>query len=93
MVGGTVINVVRTILWTWVQCLDETYAQDTCAVRVQEYSALVNVEIRPGDQIWWQGDKAMWTPKDGHWQDVQLKKIGYSHSSIPQDVIESVGAI
>ena len=90
MVGGTVINVVRTMLWSWVQCLDETYSQDTCAVRVVEHSPLMVVNIKPGDHLWWQGDKAMWTPQDGHWMDVQLNKIGNSHREIPQEILDAV---
>ncbi len=38
------------------------------------------------DQIWWQGNKAMWTPKEndtsgkcGKDFDIQLERIGYSH--------------
>lgn len=84
MVGGKVINIVRTSDGDWIQCLDTTYAQDTCAIRVRDAK-----EMKVGDSLWWQGSRAYWTPKpdDGR-EDIILERVGYSHSSIPDEIIE-----
>jgi hypothetical protein len=86
MVGGVVINIVELDEGTWVQCLDTTYANDTCAIRVSDAR-----DMKVGDRLWWQGSRAMWTPKpdDGR-EDIVLERIGYSHSGIPADVLEKV---
>jgi hypothetical protein len=49
MVGGQVINIVKTSDSTWVQCLDTTYTNDTCAIRVKDAK-----EMNVGDRLWWQ---------------------------------------
>jgi hypothetical protein len=42
--------------------------------------------LKKGDQIWWQGRKAFWTPepRNGH-EDVAIARVGYSWS-IPQEM-------
>jgi len=57
MVGGKVINVIIAPSRTWVQCIDETYGANTCAIWVKDAK-----EMKVGDHVWWQGDKAYWTP-------------------------------
>lgn len=97
MVGGRVINIVRLPDSVWVQCEETTRYYDargrhsreyssTCAIRVKDAK-----EMKVGDSLWWQGSRAMWTPKpdDGR-EDIVLERIGYSHSTIPEDVIEAV---
>ena len=86
MVGGVVINIVKMDDCTWVECLDTTYAQDTCAIRVKDAN-----EMKVGDRLWWQGQRAMWTPKpdDGR-EDIVFERIGYSSSKIPDEVLEKV---
>lgn len=86
MVGGVVINVVQVPDGTWIQCLDTTYSDDTCAIRVEKTE-----EVKAGDRLWWQGNRAYWTPKpdDGR-EDVILQRIGYSHRSIPDEVMKVV---
>lgn len=86
MVGGVVINIVKMDESTWVECLDTTYASDTCAIRVKDAR-----EMKVGDSLWWQGNRAMWTPKpdDGR-EDIILERVGYSHSTIPDDVFAKV---
>jgi len=85
MVGGKVINIVKVEDGVWVQCLDRTYSEQTCAIRVKDAK-----EMKVGDSLWWQGRHAYWTPKpdDGR-EDVRLERIGYSHSSIPEDAIKA----
>lgn len=34
--------------------------------------------IRPGDQLWWQGHLAYWTPRDKSREDVPMKRYGYA---------------
>ncbi|HEX5426642.1 MAG TPA: hypothetical protein VFW94_24230 [Candidatus Acidoferrales bacterium] len=86
MVGGIVINIIRLPDGAWVQCLDTTYANDTCAIRVADAK-----EMKVGDKLWWQGRIAFWTPWpfEGK-EDIRLERIGYSHSGIPHDVMEAI---
>lgn len=97
MVGGRVINVVQLPDSTWVQCEERGYYYDDagrrtnshvdqCAIRIEKHR-----EVKVGDSLWWQGNYAMWTPKpdDGR-EDVHLKRIGYSHSKIPDDVLAAI---
>ena len=86
MVGGVVINIVTTGEGVWVQCLDATYSQDTCAIRVKNADGM-----KVGDRLWWQGRRAYWTPKpdDGR-EDVVLERVGYSHSKIPDEIMEKM---
>jgi hypothetical protein len=99
MVGGVVINIVRLSDCAWVQCEDTTYYYDKagrrkksytdhCAIRVKDPK-----EMKVGDRLWWQGSRAMWTPKpdDGR-EDIVLERVGYSHSKIPNDVLEAMVA-
>jgi hypothetical protein len=88
MVGGKVINIVKLDDCVWVNCLDTTYTQDTCAIRVKDAK-----EMKVGDSLWWQGNRAMWAPKpdDGR-EDIVLERVGYSHSKIPDEVLAKVMA-
>lgn len=91
MVGGTIINVVPLSKSVWVQVQGEGPEQfDTCAIRVK-HSAL-SAQLKPGDLLWWQSGKAYWTPKPCDVRsDVPLDRVGYSHSSIPNEVMDAVG--
>lgn len=86
MIGGVVINIVKTEDGVWVQCLDTPYNHDTCAIRVKDAK-----EMKVGDRLWWQGRQAFWTPKpdDGR-EDVVLDRVGYSHSKIPDEIMERI---
>jgi hypothetical protein len=97
MVGGKIIKVVQLPDSTWVNCEEHGYYYDKsgkrcashydqCAIRIER-----NTEVKVGDSLWWQGPWAMWTPKpdDGR-EDVRLKRLGYSHSTIPDDVISAM---
>lgn len=87
MVGGEVINIVNTSEGTWVQCLDRTYAEDTCAVFVKDAK-----QMKIGDKLWWQGKRAFWTPVPGDGRrDIALEKLGYSNRRIPDEVMEKLG--
>lgn len=86
MVGGIVINIVKLDDCTWINCMDRTYSEQTCAIRVKDAK-----EMKVGDALWWQGSRAMWTPKpdDGR-EDIVLDRVGYSHSKIPDEVMAKV---
>ena len=80
MVGGQVIEnrldvsretgSLRRILW----CVDGRHHSDECAVFADAHEA---EDVRPGDQIWWQGGKIYWTRK-GLFVDREIRKIGFS---------------
>ena len=87
MVGGKIIGVVRkTDGTTLVNVQDKS---DTLAIRV--FHGPHNLSV--WDSIWWQGNRAMWTPKEnaqydvddprggkcGKDWDIQLERRGYSH--------------
>lgn len=64
MVGGTIIEVSEVagrpeVLF--VDCRDRTYSKDTCAIFVERNTESERIEI--GDQLWWQGSNAYWTPQ------------------------------
>lgn len=86
MVGGVVANIVKTEDSVWVQCIDRTYSYQTCAIRVKDAK-----EMKVGDRLWWHGKRAFWTPKpdDGR-EDVVLERVGYSHSKIPDEIMERI---
>jgi hypothetical protein len=99
MVGGTVIHVVQLPDSTCVNCEELGYYYDKhgkrtrysleCAIYIEK-----NTEVKVGDKLWWQGQWAMWTPKpdDGR-EDVRLNRIGFSHSTIPYDVLIAMEAL
>jgi hypothetical protein len=86
MVGGEVINIVRQSQSTWIQCMDRTYSDQTCAIRVRDAK-----EMKIGDALWWQGNRAYWTPKpDNGQEDIVLERVGYSHSNVPDDIMSTL---
>jgi hypothetical protein len=84
MVGGRVIGTARKGDGTTLLHVQDTnQGGDTCAVRV---GGVRHVEVRPGDEVWWQCGKVMWTPaatrhgkRQGVDFDIVLQKVGYSH--------------
>lgn len=85
MVGGRIINVVQLPQCTWIQC-EETHPpySDVCAIRVERTQG-----IERGDQIWWQNGLAFWTPVPVRGRvNIELKRIGASHTCVPLDVLE-----
>jgi len=46
--------------------------------------------LRRGDQVWWQGRKAFWTPEPpGDREDVPLDRVGYAFAP-PEDVRQAL---
>lgn len=37
-------------------------------------------DIRPGDSVWWQGDKLLWSSKLYMVMDIPVTKLGYSYA-------------
>lgn len=86
MVGGMVITVIgdgaRDRIY--VNCQERRTAgepqrrgrRDTCAIYVQRNAD--SEQIRPGDDVWWQGKWVMWTPADRHVVDKQIPRRSYS---------------
>lgn len=86
MVGGIVINVVQLDWATWVQVVDRPDGTQTCAI----YVAKTDV-INPGDRLWWQSNIALWTSQaNDAREDVKMKRLSVSHSSIPAEVLEAI---
>jgi hypothetical protein len=88
MVGGIVIEVVFLEDEVFVDCMDSFYS-DTCAIMVKRDEKSEKIDI--GDQIWWQGRNAYWTPQKlyngrgpvtGVSCDIALIRIGYSGANI-----------
>lgn len=79
MVGGIIIDIVKVHekRW-WLNCLEtgngSGAGKETCAIYVNPIGEPVDV----GDNLWWQGENAYWTPADKSRVDVKLPRIGYS---------------
>ena len=92
MVGGIVIGVATANGESLVN-VKERETTSTLAIRVvpKRSDNGTPVVIQPGYSIWWQSNKAMWTPKErigkhtdkpemqGKTWDIVLERIGYSH--------------
>ena len=75
-VGG---KVVETIV------LDDRVWVDTgeCAIYVERSNEAR--AISDGDDVWWHGRTAFWTPRNRAFADYPLQRIGYSGVSRPTD--------
>lgn len=78
MVGGTVKKVVKCVDKVWVNCTDR---RDECAIYVER--SIDADHIEPGDKLWWQGQLAMWTPRNqAQIEDRKLRRV--SSSGVPR---------
>ena len=95
MVGGEVVEVLHVLRdgekRVWVNCR-ERQSSDECAIMVVWSNKARCICV--GDQLWWQGGHAMWTPKVnrtsvssvcGTDYDIQLDRIGASGVTRPLD--------
>lgn len=79
MVGGIIIDIVKVnqAKW-WLNCVETGLGsgagKDTCAIYVNPQDEPIEV----GDNLWWQGSYAYWTPDDRARTDVKLPRIGFS---------------
>lgn len=76
MVGGTVITTIEAGDRIYINCRDRTYPKETCAIYVERNVS--SEQIRPGDCVWWQGNRAMWTPADRRVVDREIPRRSYS---------------
>jgi sugar lactone lactonase YvrE len=79
MVGGIIIDIVKISpeKW-WLNCVETGLGsgagRQTCAIYVNPIGEPVEV----GDNLWWQGGHAYWTPDGRSRTDVKLPRIGFS---------------
>lgn len=55
---------------------------DFVAIRAEKNITIMR-EMKPGDVVWWQGQKAFWTPKGGPLdgeEDIEMTKVTNSYS-------------
>lgn len=78
MVGGKIIEVrpeaEKTRLWV----MDHRNG-DECAIYVEPQAEMPQC----GDDVWWQGRSAYWTPSDRRFTDRRIPRIGYSFQPLP----------
>ncbi len=91
MVGGIVIETIELPDKVWVNCRGKgSEANDTCAVYVELSDKARSISA--GDKFWWQAGTCYWTPwpqkqeptRQGIDYEIELRKIGFSHTSRPQ---------
>jgi hypothetical protein len=89
MVGGTVIGLARKPGGETMLHVRSNRSTDQVCVDVLEnrLDGGGPIEIRLGDQVWWQFGFILWTPassycyKCGEDFDIQLKMVGHTYSS------------
>lgn len=74
-VGGTVMEVIPHLKGVWINTKEKPTYNNTIAINVESNSE--SLSIRPGDKVWWHGDWAYWTKKDGSIVDKRLPRIGF----------------
>lgn len=82
MVGGTVITIIEQPNRIYVNCRGKgSEKRETCAIYVARNAD--SEQIRPGDNLWWQGSHAFWTPADRRVTDCEIPRRSYSGVSSP----------
>lgn len=82
MVGGMVITTIEDRDRVYVNCRGiGSERRDTCAIYVERNAD--SEQIRAGDNVWWQGKWAMWTPADRRVVDRQIPRRSYSGVQSP----------
>lgn len=79
MVGGMVIAIQEDGDRLYVNCRETNAGRrrpDECAIYVERNAD--SEQIRPGDNLWWQGKRAMWTPYDRRVVDKEIPRRSYS---------------
>jgi len=97
VIGGIVIETVVLPDRVWINCAEKD-STSKCAIYVENDAKARCVS--PGDNVWWQRRRAMWTPgsykqgtgKQGHQWDIVLQRIGYSGVSRPAPLAASNAA-
>ena len=79
MVGGIVIEVIHLETKTWINCQGTgCERRETCAIYTKPAP-----DVQPGDQLWWQGGNAYWTPLGSIRSDIPIQRIGFSGVNRP----------
>ena len=73
MIGGTVVD-----MWRLEQDCISVVVKDTGLLCVRLDKEDNSLAISRGDSLWWQGDVALWTPKDRSLVDVRIARRGCS---------------
>jgi len=81
MVGGKIIEIVRQLDKTWVNCQD-TDTKDQAAIFLVEHPDRC---VSIGDDVWWLDQAAFWSTEDGEFKDQRLTKIGNSGAVRPTE--------
>lgn len=86
-VGGRVVETIVLPDRVWVNTDDsrDEHRPNLCAIYVERTPE--SRTIAPGDCVWWQGERAFWTPRsigaDVPFVDRKLKRIGFSGVNRP----------
>ena len=75
MVGGIVVD-----MWRWEPDYISVVVRDTDLICLRLDKEDNSLGISRGDSLWWQGDIALWTPKDRSLVDVRIPRQGNSFS-------------
>lgn len=83
MVGGIVITTITDGDRIYINCRENIKRgrPQTCAIYVEKNAD--SEQIRPGDSVWWQGNRAMWTPTDRRVVDKEIPRRSYSGVKSP----------
>jgi hypothetical protein len=80
MVGGKIIEVREDHIGMRLWCMDLTYG-DEVAIYVHRQP---ESNPKPGDDVWWQGDKAYWTPASRFVTDHPMVRVAGTNSFDPR---------
>jgi hypothetical protein len=83
MVGGVVIETIVLPEKVWVNCREKPRRGRKCAIYVERTPE--SRSISEGDSLWWQGEWAMWTPKNHAFEDKKLRRVGFSGVNRPNE--------
>lgn len=83
MIGGTVITTIENGTRIYINVRENVKRgrAQTCAIYVERNRD--SEQIRPGDTIWWQGKRAMWTPIDRRVVEKEIPRASYSGVQSP----------
>lgn len=69
--GGIVTETIILKDKVWINTKEKEYHHTECAIYVEDSPEARCVS--KGDTVWWQSDKAYWTPKDSNGKPIERK--------------------